>query len=83
MKLLIETLDFYKKRKKEENEKKELLNSKTDLQLLERLVKKCNDNPNLKVRIITSDGSRIDLCTYEPSIRKDYERIDGNLYEIS
>ena len=82
MNLLTETIEFYKKRKQEENEKKELLNSKTDLQLLERIIKKCNDNPNLKIRITTSDGTRIDLCTYEPTVKKDYERIDGNLYEI-
>lgn len=78
MSILREALDFYKERKRQEREKKLLLSSKTDIGMLENIIKRCNDNPRLKVRIFMTDGTRYELSTYEP--KRDnplYTQING------
>lgn len=65
-----------------ELDKKALLSSRSDWTMLESLVRKCNDNPNLRISIYLTDGTRIDMKTYEPTkmvystlVNNDYEEI--------
>lgn len=81
MSILSEAITFYKERKKEERERKALLSAKSDFALLEKLVKKCNDNPNLKIEIFLTDGTRILLRSYEDAQRRDFEMINGVSFE--
>ncbi len=83
MSIISDTINFYKEKKLEEKQKKELLNAKTDFSLLERLIVKCNNNPNLKVVVKLLDGTRLELTTYEPKKTKDYELFNGDYYELS
>lgn len=78
MSVFKEAVAFYKERKRQEKEKKILLNKVTNLGMLEDLIKRCNDNPNLKVRIFFADGTRYEISTYEPHGPKPvYEQING------
>lgn len=63
-----------------ELDKKELLSSRSDWTMLESLVKKCNDNPNLRISIFLTDGTRIDMKTYEQS-KMTYSSLINNEYE--
>lgn len=56
-------IEYYKELKREEKEKKILINHKTDWALLEKLIQRCNDNPNLKVEIVLSSGDVIKIAT--------------------
>lgn len=79
MGLLKETINFYKERKKAEMIRKTLLNKKPDFQMLEDFIKKVNENPGLKITVYLNDGSRYELSTYSPNMKRDYERINGDL----
>lgn len=61
-----EIKDFKKKLIQDELQKQLLINKKTDFGLLEELIQKVNDNPNLKIKITISDGSVIEINTYKP-----------------
>lgn len=61
-----EIKDFKKKLIQEEIQKQLLINKKTDFGLLEELIQKVNDNPNLKIKITISDGSVIEINTFKP-----------------
>lgn len=60
-----QAVEYYKQLKREEQEKKRLLNHDMDVSFLEKIIKKCNDNPNLKVEIFLKSGDRILLRSYE------------------
>lgn len=59
-----EAVEFYKQRKEEERQKEILINSKCDFSLLEQLVQKCNENPNLRIDIHLNDGTVLYMKTY-------------------
>lgn len=71
----------YKISIQKELEKKALLSSRSDWTMLESLVKKCNDNPNLRISIFLNDGTRIDMKTYEAPRLTTSALIDGEQYE--
>lgn len=77
MKILREAIAYYKERKRIEREKNMLLNSVTNLGMLEQLIQKCNDNPNLKIVIYFRDGTRYELSTYQHKPRPVYTQING------
>lgn len=62
--IIKETIDYYKARKREEKEKQRLINSKTNFNMLEQLVQKVNENPNLKIRVLIADGTILELSAY-------------------
>lgn len=64
-----------------ELEKKALLSSRSDWSMLESLVKKCNDNPNLRISVYLNDGTRIDMKTYEVQKQNVAHLINGEDYE--
>ena len=72
-----EAREFYKNKKIEERNRKLLINSKTDFQLLEQLIQKINNNPNLKIEVNLADGTRLILSTYRKQKQTVYGRIDG------
>lgn len=82
MSILNEVIQFYKDKKLEEKQRKQLINAKTDFNLLEKLIVQCNNNPNLKVVVKLQDGTRLELTTYEPRKTKDYELFNGDYYEV-
>lgn len=53
-----------REKQREYNEKLKLLNAKTDFLFLERLIQKCNDNPDLRIDIHLTDGTIINMKTY-------------------
>lgn len=53
-----------KEKKEFEKERKILINGKTDFGILERFVQKINQNPNLKIKVTTTDGAVYELYTY-------------------
>ena len=63
MTLMKDVLNYYKQRKYEEREKKRLINAKTNFHLLEQLIQKCNDNPELRITVTTADGTKLELYT--------------------
>ena len=64
-----------------ELEKKALLSSRSDWSMLESLVQKCNDNPNLRISICLNDNTRIDMKTYDPHKTITSSLINGDDYE--
>lgn len=66
----------------EQKEKEALLSSKADFALLEKLIKKSNENPNLKIEIFLNDGTRILMKTYEEHKPSASELINGDYLEI-
>ena len=61
---LKEAREFYKQKKAEEKLKRKLLNKKSDFHLLEQLIQKCNDNPDLRIEVRLNDGTVLLLKTY-------------------
>lgn len=80
MSILKEAIQFYKDKKNEERQKKKLLSSKSDYHLLEQMIQKVNENPELRVEIFLNDGTRILLKTYEEKLQKDY--LDSDYVEV-
>lgn len=76
--LIKDTVEYYRRRKREAAERKTLINMNADFSMLERFIQRINENPSLKVRIVTRDGTRIDLHAYSERARRDFEAIDGN-----
>ena len=76
---LKEARQFYKEKKREEKLKKQLLNSKSNYHLLEQLVQKCNENPDLRIEVRLNDGTVLLLKTYHKV--ETHDLINGN-YEV-
>jgi hypothetical protein len=74
-----EARDFYKQKKREEKLKKKLLGKKSDWNLLEQLIQKCNDNPDLRIEVRLNDGTVLLLKTYHKV--ETHDLINGN-YEV-
>lgn len=74
-----EARQFYKEKKREEKLKKKLLGKKSDWHLLEQLVQKCNDNPDLRIEVRLTDGTVLLLKTYHKV--ETHDLINGN-YEV-
>lgn len=64
MSLIREAFKYYKELKLEEKQKKRLINSKTNFHLLEQLIQKINENPDLRIEVRTNDGTTMLLKTY-------------------
>ena len=77
---LKEARDFYRQKKKEEKLKKKLLGKKSDWHLLEQLIQKCNENPDLRIEVRLNDGTVLLLKTYYK--KETHDLIDGNYYEV-
>lgn len=81
-KIFSNALKEHKAQKDFEKKKQTLLNSNTDLKLLEELVRRCNSNPNLIITIHLKDGGIVTLRT-EPQHRRktvsDLLAIDNNI----
>lgn len=58
---------FWNKEKKEQ----EKLNLKTDVDLIKNLIGLVNKDPNLKVQLITLDGSVLNIWSDKNTIAKD------------
>lgn len=58
---------FWNKEKKEQ----EKLNLKTDVELIKNLIGLVNKDPNLKVQLITLDGSVLNIWSDKNTIAKD------------
>ena len=71
----------YKISIQKELEKKALLSSRSDWTMLENLVKKCNENPNLRIEVFLNDGTRINMKTFEVQRQNPYMLINGEDYE--
>lgn len=80
MSVLKEAIQFYKDKKNEERQKRKLLSSKSDYHLLEQMIQRVNENPELRVEIFLNDGTRILLKTYEEKLQKDY--LDSDYVEV-
>lgn len=80
MGILKEAIQFYKDKKLEEKQKRKLLSSKSDYHLLEQMIQRVNENPELRVEIFLNDGTRILLKTYEEKLQKDY--LDSDYVEV-
>lgn len=80
MSLIKETIQFYKQRKLEEKQRKTLIRHNMDFDLLEQLIQKVNENPELRVEIKLSDGSRILMKTYKKA--ETHDLINGNILEV-
>lgn len=74
-----EAVQFYKEKKREEKLKKKLLSHKTDFHLLEQLIQKCNENPDLRIEVRLADGTVLLLKTYHKV--ETHDLINGN-YEV-
>lgn len=75
-----EARQFYKEKKKEEKLKKKLLGKKSDWHLLEQLIQKCNDNPDLRIEVRLNDGTVLLLKTYHKV--ETHDLINGNYEAI-
>lgn len=77
MGVLKETIRFYREKKTEEKLRKRLINHKTDFALLEQLVQKCNDNPDLRIDVNLRDGTQLHLRCYQK--KEAFDLINGNM----
>lgn len=73
--------EFKKQLVAEKKAKEQLLNSNMDFNFFENLIKKSNENPNLKIEITLKDGTRIFMRTYEEQ-RPTGDLINGDYLEI-
>ena len=64
----------------EAESKEQLLNSKSDWSMLEALIQKINQQPNLRIKVTLRDGTTLELRCYEEQKKRDYELIDGENY---
>jgi hypothetical protein len=77
MSIIKESIAYYKQLKAEEKQKKKLIRAKTDFYLLEQLIQKVNENPDLRIEVRLADGSHLLLKTYhKPEI---HDLINGNI----
>lgn len=76
---LKEAREFYKQKKAEEKLKRKLLNKKSDFHLLEQLIQKCNENPDLRIEVRLTDGTVLLLKTYHKT--EAHDLINGS-YEV-
>lgn len=53
-----------------------LINAVADVSLLEKLIKECNRDPDLKVRIFLVDGTELNIST---TVRKEKTSVDWEL----
>ena len=79
MGVLKEAVIFYREKKAEEKLKRKLLNKKSDFHLLEQLIQKCNENPDLRIEVRMSDGTVLLLKTYHKT--ETHDLINGS-YEV-
>ena len=70
-KILKKSYEEFKKFQLEEKKKEALLNEKMNYQFLEELVQKCNENPQLKIKITLRDGTILDVNT-TPKRKQNY-----------
>lgn len=70
-KILKKSYEEFKKFQLEEKKKEALLNEKMNYQFLEELVQKCNENPQLKIKITLRDGTVLDVNT-TPKRKQNY-----------
>ena len=75
-----EAREFYKQKKAEEKLKKKLLSTKSDWHLLEQLIQKVNENPDLRIDIHLSDGTLINMKCCQK--KETHDLINGNIYEV-
>lgn len=80
MSLFKEALSYYKERKAEEKSKKKLIRKNCDFNLLEQLIQKCNENPDLRIEVFIADGTRLLLKTYHKP--EAHELINGDYEEV-
>lgn len=80
MSILKEAFTFYKEKKAEEKQKKKLIKKSMDFNLLEQLIQKVNDNPDLRIEVHIADGTRLLLKTYRKA--EVHDLIDGNYLEV-
>ena len=81
IKSIKEAYKSYKISIQNELNKKALLSSRSDWSMLESLVQKCNENPNLRITVYLNDNTRIDMKTYDIHKTITSSLIDGNEYE--
>jgi hypothetical protein len=79
MSILSQTREYYKQLKAEEKQKKKLIKSKSDFHLLEQLIQKINENPDLRIEVRLNDGTVLLLKTYHKT--ETHDLINGN-YEV-
>lgn len=66
----------------EQEEKDKLLSKSSNWDMIAEFVRRCNDNPNLKVEIHLKDGTTILLRCYEEQKQHDYEQINGDYIQV-
>lgn len=81
-KILKKSYEDFKKFQLEEKKKEALLNEKMNYQFLEELVQKCNENPQLKIKITLRDGTVLDVNT-TPKRKQNYVGVqEDNFLEV-
>ena len=80
MGVLKETIDFYKKQKHFEKQKKMLVSKALTLGIFEEFIQRINDNPDLRMDIHFADGTYINVKTYHK--KETHDLINGNIYEV-
>lgn len=80
MSLIKETLQFYKERKKIEQQKKMLVKNSLTNGVFEEFMQRINDNPNLRVDVHFPDGTLLNMKVYEK--KETHDLINGNIYEV-
>ena len=70
---------FYKQKKDEEKQRKRLIRRSMDFGLLEQLIQKVNDNPDLRIDINLADGTVLHMKTYQK--QEVSNLINGNYVE--
>jgi hypothetical protein len=80
MSIFKEAITFYKERKREEKQRKTLVRRNMDFALLEQLIQKVNENPDLRIDIHLSDGTLINMKCYQK--KETHDLINGNIYEV-
>lgn len=76
MSVFRDAINYYKQRKLEERQKRQLLSAKSDFSLLEHLIQQCNENENLKIEIFLNDGTRLLLKTTPPKQKYEFNQIN-------
>lgn len=71
---------YYKQLKAEEKQKRKLIRTRSDFHLLEQLIQKVNENPDLRIEVRLADGTKLLLKTYHK--QEIHDLINGDIEVI-
>lgn len=81
-----EALNYYKQLKYEDKQRKRLVQSKLDYGALQAMIDRAEDNPDLLIKILLNDGTRLEITSKKKKTRSsfsDYINGEDDILEVN